>query len=144
MIELLSALVANGTTFGPWGYASWLPFYNFFPIIAVIAVAILWLGLVFHFQGRKVASIFVLGTVWSLFPAYLSWFYGGANPSTVFRTWAGCSLILIGVMLWVSQWIPSAHEFDSVEEYMEHIRTEHPDLWREIEKNVEEKTDDKD
>ena len=38
MLDQLASIVANGTTFGGWGYEPWLPFYNFFPILILVSV----------------------------------------------------------------------------------------------------------
>ncbi len=132
MLEILSSIVANGTAAFDWGYQPWLPFDNFLPIIGFVAFLIYYMG---GRGGKKIGWIFLNCALFSLIPTWLVWNWYLLGPGEIFRTWLGFTLIITGVGGWLSMY--RVHRFDQVEEYLEHIRAEHPELWEDIEKEVE-------
>lgn len=141
MIELLSALVSNGTTYYAGTYEPWLPFYNFVPI-AILASVVMW----FVTRARLESVMLLVSEFTALIPTYLIWLNWDLDAYAVFGVWLVNTALIFGGQVWL--WDYSSHAFnhrrgpDSIEEYMEHVRTEHPKIWREIQEREKKKNGD--
>ena len=96
MIEILSALVANGTTVFNLGYAPWIPFYNFIPI-SILAAGIFYLIT----KSGLLSVMFFVSEFTSVIPTYLIWYGWGLDPWGVFGVWF-LNTVIIGIgQLWL-------------------------------------------
>ena len=97
MIEILSAIVANGTMAFNWGYKPWLPFYGFIPIAILGAIIV---GFFITKDGLG-AVLFLVSEVLALIPTWLIWSEWAISPLAVFSIWI-LSTIIIGIaQLWL-------------------------------------------
>ena len=95
-IEMISALVANGTTAFNWGYTPWLPFYNFIPVTILAAI-----GFWFLTKKRLEAVMFLVSGYSSLLPTYLIWYAVDLDPIMVFFFWAVNVLVIWRAQVWL-------------------------------------------
>lgn len=139
IIELLSPIIANGTTIGPSSYAPWLPFYFFIPVIALMGLIASFLtGNIFWGINLIVSSLIALLPTWGLWRAF------NLEPSAVFIVW----VISTAFSMWSQYFMirerkilimqikagqkhsHTVHDFDDYEDYKTHIKLAHPDIWR--------------
>lgn len=144
MIEILGPLIANGSTWTltDLTYQPWLPFYNFIPIILVA-------GVVISVLTRKLfwGVNFMASSLLSLIPTWMVWRTVELEPTAVFIVWG----INTAFMIWLQCFMITRRkrmlkelkpgqdhdhrfgggDFETYEKYMEHIKTVHPDIWKE-------------
>lgn len=109
-IELISALVANGTTAWNWGYEPWLPFYNFFPVLVMASIAVAIGAVIFEKMSPTRAvmygAVYLTSGLSSVLVVYLLWREFDLSPSEVFGWWViNFVLIMIGqaYLIWRSR-----------------------------------------
>lgn len=105
MIDLLSALVANGTAYGGWGYIPWLPFDNFIPIV-ILAATLFW----FITRNRLLSVMFFVSEYSSLIPTYLFWWGWDLDPNRVFWVWAVNVAVIWRAQVWLWDRLSRAEE----------------------------------
>ncbi len=97
--KLIGAMVANGTTTGNWGYAPWLPFYNFFPIVIVATLIVtLILGMDSRFSPARAivwGSVYLTSSLGALAVVFVLWWKLDLNPGQVLFWWAINLFLLI-------------------------------------------------
>ena len=94
MPDLLTPLIANGTIAGDFGYAPWLPFPEFLPII--ISTSIIF----YYFMREQVVStMFFVSQFTALIPTALMYDAWGLNPFMVFCVWLINVAIIMGSQL---------------------------------------------
>lgn len=114
MIELLSALVANGTTVFNWGYKPWLPFYNFIPISFLVA------GIFYLIIRDELLSVMYLVSEYSsLIPTYLMWSAWDLNPFEVLVVWVFNTGIIWFSQLWLLDYLARISRYELVRPYKE-------------------------
>lgn len=102
MLDILTSIIANGTTVSNWGYQPWLPFYNFSEIIilAIIATAFMvnkfWGGM----AALKHSVISLSSSLAACVMSWLLWTFFEIGPDLVFINWLiwGCNLYLMNIM----------------------------------------------
>ena len=107
MIEILSAIVANGTMAFNWGYRPGLPFNEFIPVLIVMAF-------VGYLITRDVLGvvIFLVSGCLALIPTWLIWSEWAISPVIVFGIWF-VSTVIIGVsLLWCWAYLSFTGEED--------------------------------
>lgn len=140
LTRIIIPLVANGTTAFMSGYEPWLPFYNFFPVIIAAGVVISVLTrTVFWGVNFTVSSIFSLIPTWGL------WRVLDLEPTAIFIVWTVNMAFLVWFQCFMIyqrkmslRTLKSEQEhshrvggdFETYEEYLEHIKTAHPDIWK--------------
>lgn len=140
MLELLTSIIANGTTAFDMGYQPWIPFYNFIPILLVGAIVLsLWTRNAFWGVNLMVSSLISLFMIWGIWRTF------DLTPLAVFSLWG----ISTAFSMWLQYFVirerkrrildirageehtHTMNDFDNPEDYREHIRRAHPDIWRE-------------
>lgn len=101
MLDQLASIIANGTTAFNWGYAPWLPFYNFFPMLILVSLLVT----VYWFEKISVARAILWGTMTltsglsAEAVVFVLWVKLDLKPSQVFFWWSvNWILIMIGQM----------------------------------------------
>ena len=107
MIELLSALVANGTTLFNLGYQPWLPVYEFIPITIALA-GVFW----FLSKTRFGAVMFLVSEYAALLPTYLIWYEWDLDPMMVFFAWAVNVAVIWRAQVWLWDYLSRAKKED--------------------------------
>ena len=102
MLDQLASIVGNGTTAGSWGYAPWLPFYNFLPIIGITTLIIV--ALVRKQDDVKYAAWFLSSSVWALLPAWVYYRLFKTSPDLTLLNWLVHGLLLFAVNAWYFRW----------------------------------------
>lgn len=143
LIELLTPIVANGTTAFRFGYEPWLPFYNFLPVILLAGFAMSLLT-----QDLFWGVNFSVSSYFALIPTWGAWRAFDLDPKLVFTVWA----INTAFLVWLTCFMRDQrkrrikeigpgeeHEhrmgdFEAYEDYLQHIKTAHPDIWEKYHK----------
>jgi len=100
LIELISLMVMNGSAWGPETYQPWLPFYNFFPIIAIAGIAVILLTRSLFWGIMAMSS-----SVWSLIPTYAFWEVFDLDPLAVFGWWLIHNVIIYAGQVYLLKFI---------------------------------------
>ena len=114
MIELLSALVANGTTAFNWGYEPWLPFNEFIPVTIALAIVV-W----YFTKDRFLSIMFLVSEATALIPTWAMWSGWSLKPSEVFIVWIMSTVIMFVVQLWLLDYLARKSGFELVRPYDE-------------------------
>ena len=96
MIELLSALVANGTTAFNWGYRPFLPFNEFIPVSIALAIVV-W----FFTKDRFFSIMFLVSEGMALIPTWAMWSWWSLDSIMVFTVWIMSTVIMFVGQLWL-------------------------------------------
>lgn len=135
MIELIYSFVYNGTIIGNELYTKWLPFYNY-GIYIIGLILISFLSVVFMIKSLFMLSLSIL--VASLFSNVITYLITKLipynNPSDVFNYWTIGTIVFLLLILRgfdKVEFNSKTHNYRTKEEYFEHIKETHPDIWKE-------------
>ena len=96
MIELLSAIVANGSMAFSWGYRPWLPFNEFIPVTIALALVV-W----YFTKDRFFSIMFLVSEATALIPTWAMWSWWSLDSIMVFSVWVINTGIIMGGQLWL-------------------------------------------
>ena len=106
MLEILAPIIGNGSTAWTWGYAPWLPFYDFVPALIVMSVLLTCaLHIFMRFNSTRAilwGAVFLTSGLFACAPVFVLWVKLDLNPKQVFFWWAvNWILIMIGQLYYI-------------------------------------------
>jgi len=124
-IEILTSIIANGTTAFDWGYAPWLPFYNFFPALILgslfVTLGVYCFGNLFSEVSATRAILAGCVTLTSglsaLAVVIALWVKLDLNPAEVFGWWSlNLILMFIGQVIYIRKDVRTREKIKEMEE----------------------------
>lgn len=101
MLDLLTSIIANGTTAWSFGYQPWLPFYNFFPSLILASILMTWVFLTFtdFTLARSVlwGAVYLTSGIAAVLMFFPFWLRFDLNPTQVLFGWAVCWIVIMFV-----------------------------------------------
>ena len=137
MIDLITSYVFNGSITGFDTYMAWLPFYDYgYYVIALFTISLI----CSQFGNRFFKNVFnylLIASILSLPVLYALYYLFYPTPDTIYMWWIGIQFIIYVTVAFINSMFRFS-EFETKEEYFNHIKKEHPDIYEKYHKDNEE------
>lgn len=128
MIELITSSVYNGSITSMSNYFEWLPFYGYGWYLSGLLMITLFVNFIRNrFLTRAFMFLFISAII-SLPILYVLNIIYQPTPNNIYQWWVIIQFVCFAVIGFINT-VLIIGEYDSKEEYMNHVKEEHPDIW---------------
>lgn len=127
MIDIITSYVYNGSVIGDFSYVEWLPFYDYGYYL--FGICVVYFILKFLKQSFMSTCLYILfeSSLLVLPVLYVLTRFYTPTPSDIYQWWVIIQFIIYFIIALIRS-IIRIGEFQTKEEYVNHIKEKHPDI----------------